>query len=168
MSNKVLSYLEFRKAAYRNISVCEILLKTYDSENNNVVKKQILFKTFYLGGYVIEFLYKFSLFSHLNISVNDDVYKFRDNEFQKKWKVHNFDHLNDLCENEGLKFSTDIPYFGNNILNKNVAKLIDAWDVQIRYSLVLSKKSIILEYEDLQLYLKTIKDINKKINLLYI
>ncbi len=168
MSNKILSYLEFRKAAYRNLSVCEILLKMYDVENNKIVKNHILFKTFYLGGYVIEFLYKFSLFSHLNVSITQDVYDYRTSDFQKKWKVHNFDHLSNLCQDEGIRFSTDIPYFGNNIQNKNVAKLIEAWDVQIRYSLVLSRKDVILNYVDLKHYVEIIKDINKKINTQYI
>ncbi len=167
MQNKCISYLEFRKAAIRNISICDILLKKYDSEKS-VVQKQILYKTFYLGGYVVEFLYKFSLFSHLNLSSSDDVYSYRNEDFQKKWKVHNFNQLSMLCESEGLKFSTDIPYFGNNQVNPNVKKIFEAWDVQIRYSLNLSKKSIDLEYNDLTQFLITIKDIEKKINRLYV
>lgn len=163
MSSRPLSYIEFRKAAIRNINVCEILLKSYSIEKP-VVQKQILFKTYYLGGYVLEFLYKFSLFSHLSLDYNDDVYHYRNQEFQKKWKVHNFDQLNILCQDEGLKFSTDIPYFGTSSLDKNVNKLFDAWDVQIRYSLSLSKKGIDLEYNDLVKYIEIIKEINYKIN----
>lgn len=167
MSNKTLSYLEFRKAALRNISVCEILLKTYDKEKQ-INKKQILIKTFYLGGYVIEFLYKFALFSHLNLTNTDDVYNFRDQEFQKQWRVHNFVQLNILCLNEGLIFSSDIPFLGNNSLNKNVNNLFNAWDVQIRYSLNLSKTKIELDYNDLSKYIETIKDISTKINSIYV
>ncbi|MET3025685.1 hypothetical protein ABXT06_03310 [Flavobacterium sp. UW10123] len=165
MSDKTLSYTEFRKAAIRNINVCEILLKTYETEKL-VNQKQILYKTFYLGGYVIEFLYKFSLFSHLSLDSNENVYNYGDLDFQKKWKVHNFDQLNILCQNEGLTFSTDIPYFGTTSLDKKVIKLFDSWDVQIRYSLNLSKKGIKqidLEYNEITKYIETIKDINKKI-----
>lgn len=167
MSSKTISYLEFRKAAIRNITVCEILLKTYNSEKP-INQRQILYKTYYLGGYVIEFLYKFSLFSHLNIGQFDDVYKFKNQEFQSKWKVHNYDQLNFLCEKEGLKFSSDIPYLGNNLPNKKVTELFDAWDVQIRYSLNLGKKNVELTYDDLNTFIETIKEINKKINSIYL
>lgn len=166
MSNKPISYLEFRKAAIRNIAACDILLKNYH-ELKPATQKHILHKIYYLGGYVVEFLYKFSLFSHLNLSHTEDVYKFKDTDFQKKWKVHDYRQLNNLCEKEGLKFSTDIPFFGNNTLNKNIATLFDGWDVQIRYSQNLCKREIELRHEDLIVFLSVIKDINNKINSTY-
>ena len=166
MESKVISYLEFRRAAYRNLAVCEILLKKYDSETP-VMRKHILYKTYYLGGYVVEFLYKFSLFSHLNLNHTQDVYKCKNLDFQKRWRVHDYAKLNVLCEDEGLIFSSDIPFLGNKTLNKNIEKLFDAWDVQIRYSINLSRKKVDLQYSVIVKYIETIKDINNKINSIY-
>jgi hypothetical protein len=166
MSNNVISYLEFRRAAIRNISVCEILLNNYPTEKSGN-QKQLLYKTFYLAGYVVEFLYKYSLFSHLNLANTECVYKYRNAEFQKKWKVHNFDQLYSLCEDEGLIFSADIPYLGHKLSDKNLTLLMDAWDVQIRYSMNLSRKKISLSYEDLSKFIKMIKIINTKVNAQY-
>ena len=49
MSNKPISYLEFRKAAIRNIAACDILLKNYQ-ELKPATQKHILHKIYYLGG----------------------------------------------------------------------------------------------------------------------
>lgn len=163
-NDRKLSYLDFRKAALRNIHACKILLEQSKNENVPAKKQQLLHKVFYLGGYVIEFSYKFALFSHLNLQENDNLNKFKDGVFRKKWQVHDFKALANLCEDEKLKFSQDIPFLGNNILNKNTKELIECWDVQIRYSLGLGKKTISLKEEILGDYIKIVTEINSKIN----
>lgn len=164
INDKQLSYLDFRKAALRNIHACKVLLEQSKNENVPARKQQLLHKVFYLGGYIIEFSYKFALFSHLNLQEKDNVNKFKDEVFRKKWQVHDFKALASLCENEKLKFSQDIPFLGNNILNKDIKELIEGWDVQIRYSLGLGKKTISLKEEILKDYIKIIIEINTKIN----
>ena len=74
-NDKHLSYLEFRKSALRNIHVCKVLLEESQKEKVLAKKQQLLHKIFYLGGYVIEFMYKFALFSHLNLDRNACVNK---------------------------------------------------------------------------------------------
>lgn len=136
-----LVYTDFRTASFRNLIVCKELLSilsTCESKN----KQQILHKIYYLSGYIIEFCYKFALFSGLNISKFENISDFGEKEFKEKWKHHSFSKLKNICIESKVIFSADIPYLGNNNIDKKVKYLIESWEVQIRYSLKLSKHPI--------------------------
>ena len=50
--------------------------------------------------------------------------------------------LKNICIESKVIFSADIPYLGNNNIDKKVKYLIESWEVQIRYSIKLSKNPI--------------------------
>lgn len=161
--SKTLNYCEFRNASYRNLTVCKELLKllqTCEAKD----EKYILHKTYYLSGYIIEFCYKFALFSHLGLSKTENVYKHGDEGFQKKWTEHSFSKLQSICEENNLKFSNDIPFLGAKIQHKNVEKLIKSWDVQIRYSLNIKNNQIELNRHNLIDLIAQLEEIVNKIN----
>ena len=144
---KNLTYVDFRTAAYRNLHVCqELYSRSLTSESR--YKKQIFHKVYYLSGYIIEFCFKYSLFSNEKISQNQNLYEYENEDFRRKWKQHDFNKLRQLCEDRNILFSSDIPYFGSKVQDKKIEKLIKAWDVQIRYSLSLSNQHLnLLESE---------------------
>ncbi len=156
-----LNYLDFRTASYRNLNVCKQLLGILEN-CNELQKKEILHKVFYLGGYIVEFSYKFAFFEAFKLkqelNESDDIYTFLDDSFRKKWKTHNFDALNNLCSSYDIKFNQDIPYFGNkqNVIFNN---LVRSWDVQIRYSLAMSRQSIELNEGNIRMFVETLEKI---------
>lgn len=162
MPKNNLNYVDFRKASFRNLSVCKELLERLENcESKN--KNHILHKIYYLSGYIIEFSYKYALFQHLGLSKIDNIYNFGDINFKKKWKEHDFLKLRSLCLENNLNFSTDIPYFGSRIENKEIESLINSWDVQIRYNLSLANKTIILDESQMKNFVFSIEDILNKI-----
>ena len=81
-----LVYTDFRTASFRNLIVCKELLSilsTCESKN----KQQILHKIYYLSGYIIEFCYKFALFSGLNISKFENISDFGEKEFKENFSL---------------------------------------------------------------------------------
>lgn len=167
MKKEELSYLEFRKACFRNLEICQILLNSYEICNKENERQSILHKVYYLGGYVIEFAIKFSLFSHLKSKINvSNVYEWEN----KDWKDHNFQKLKNIATSHNLSYSQDIPFLGNTSnLSKETLNLIQNWDVQIRYSLTLNKtnKSIKLNFKELLDYFKCIEKITNQITTKY-
>lgn len=136
-----LVYTDFRTASHRNLVVCKELLNILPN-CDNPKKQRILHKIYYLSGYIIEFCYKFALFHTLKLGKFEDINDFRDAAFRKKWREHNFQKLRNLCDENKIVFSSDIPYLGNNIKDPKIRTLINCWDVQIRYSINLSKLSV--------------------------
>jgi len=164
--NKYLTYLEFRTGYYRNLTVCKNLLESL----NNCQQRDseyIKHKTYYLAGYIIEFCYKFALFSHLKLKKTENIYSFGNEGFKKKWKEHSFGKLQNICSEEKLLFSQDIPFFGSPIADKDVKKLIENWDVQIRYSLNLTNSKIELEKDTLRKLINELQIIADKITSKY-
>ncbi|MET3128851.1 hypothetical protein ABID42_003970 [Arcicella rosea] len=129
---------------------------------NELQKKEILHKVFYLGGYIVEFSYKFAFFEAFKLkqelNESDDINTFLDDSFRKKWRIHNFDNLNTLCSNNGVTFNQDIPYFGNK-QNVIFNKLVKSWDVQIRYSLAMSRQYIDLNEGNIRMFVETLEKI---------
>ena len=157
-----LVYPDFKKASYRNLVVCKELLQILPTTEARK-KTHILHKVYYLSGYIIEFCYKYALFSSLNASKYENLDNFKDDNFNKKWKHHDFIKLKNVCNDNKVSFSSDIPYIGNNIINRNVKKLIDSWDVQIRYSINLSKDVINLNQNDVKELVTLCEEILNKI-----
>ncbi|MDR6158076.1 hypothetical protein QF023_001592 [Chryseobacterium sp. SLBN-27] len=139
-----LVYTDFRLAGYRNLHTCKELLSILDSCDARK-KKQILHNIYYLSGYIIEFCYKFALFSGLKASKFQDLGTFKDESFRKKWRDHSFERLKNICTEYKIVFSADIPYLGNNSIDKNLKELIRNWDVQMRYSIKLTKNTVLTE-----------------------
>jgi|GEM_PF-4586118 len=138
-----LTFPDFRTAGYRNISVCKELLDSLkDCPARN--KVHILHKIFYLSGYVVEFSFKYILFSSLRLRESQNLYEYEDLAFRKRWQQHNFDKLRVLLTAKKVIISTDIPFLGNKVDNRKLDELLKAWDVQIRYSLGLSNNPVIL------------------------
>jgi hypothetical protein len=169
METKQMSHLEFREACYRNLAVCQMLLNTYSASSKTTHKKSILHKTYYLGGYVIEFAIKYSLFSHLKKSIRlTNVYEWEN----KEWHNHDFSKLKNIATKNGLIYSQDIPFLGNRTnLSEHTLNLIDNWDVQIRYSLKLNKskhtKRIGLSIQNLTEYIECVQQITDLITTKY-
>ncbi|AZA54082.1 hypothetical protein [Chryseobacterium sp. G0201] len=162
MPKNDLKYIDFRTASFRNLNVCKELLERLDNcESKN--KNNILHKIYYLSGYIIEFSYKYALFHHLGLNKIDNIYNFGDDSFKKKWKDHDFSKLRLLCTDNKLNFSTDIPYFGSKIENKEIESLINSWDVQIRYNLSLANNTIMLDESRIKDFVSSIEDILNKI-----
>jgi hypothetical protein len=169
---KTLIYSDFKSASYRNLIVCRELLQFLPILEPNI-KTEILHKVYYLSGYIIECCYKFALFSHisknkdfsLNKSTNLLEYR-KDENFPKKWKTHSFDTLKNLCSENSLIFSSDIPFLGQN-KNRELNNLKMRWNTEIRYSLKLTNQEVELSEENLQLFLTEIEKMVEKINLLY-
>jgi hypothetical protein len=158
-----LVYIDFRSASYRNILVCKELLNLLLKCESNK-KQQIIHKIYYLSGYIIEFCYKFALFHSLKLDKFENIYLYGSDEFKKKWKEHDFQKLKILCNENKVNFSSDIPYFGNSNIDKKSKSLIDSWNVQIRYSLKLSKPQISnITEEDINKFLQIIEEILNKI-----
>ena len=159
------TYMDFLRASYRNLIVCKELLSIMKCCEPHK-KSQILHKVYYLSGYIIEFCYKYALFSSLNASKFESIYNFKDEDFKNKWKKdgHNFDKLKNVCSEYKIIFSSDIPYFGNNKLDEGLYNLIISWNVQIRYSLKLSNNPISkLNENDVIRFVHLCEDILKKI-----
>ncbi|SFI86035.1 hypothetical protein [Myroides guanonis] len=159
--SKHLKYTDFRTASYRNLYVCNHLLDNFDKCNNSN-KQQILHKIYYLSGYIIEFCYKYALFSQLVKYKTDNIYSIKDSGFQKKWKEHNYRKLESLCQENKIIFSKDIPFLGKKITDKNLNDLINNWDVQIRYSLNLTTSTVNLTQIEMKNLVILIEDILKK------
>lgn len=134
--DQILIYTDFRKASYRNLIVCQELLGVLEKCEPSRYS-HIVHKIYYLGGYIIEYTYKFALFSHLLPKENakTNIYEYRkEDDFDKKWTVHDFNTLRTLCSSCKVKFNTDVPYFGNTKISKDFRMLLTSWNVQIRYS----------------------------------
>jgi len=140
---KKLTFPEFRTAGYRNLSVCRELLGSLNACPKRS-KVHVLHKIFYLSGYIIEFSFKYVLFSSLRLKESQNLYDYEDDRFRKSWQQHNFDKLRTLINNKRIIISTDIPFIGIKVENKELDDLIKAWDVQIRYSLGLSNQPVLL------------------------
>lgn len=140
---KKLTFPEFRTAGYRNLSVCRELLGSlkYCPERS---KTHVLHKIFYLSGYIIEFSFKYVLFSELKLKESENLYTYENEAFRKSWQQHNFDRLRLLLNTKKIIISTDVPFLGIKVENKVLDELIKAWDVQIRYSLSLSQQPVVL------------------------
>ncbi len=141
-----LSYLEFRKSAYRHLNTCECLLKSIENKECTKNKTELIVNTFYLSGYVIECSLKYRFFCVINFKQNDNVYSYKcgkckgclKNDECKAWKHHNIDELVNLITDKGYKLSTDVPILVSPITNKKISSLFkirkDDLDMQIRYS----------------------------------
>lgn len=136
-----LIYTDFITASHRNLAVCKELLSILPN-CDNPKKQRILHKVYYLSGYIVEFCYKYAFFHSLRVNKYENLNEFRDNEFRKKWREHSFQKLRNLCDENKIVFSSDIPYLGSNIADRKNKMLINSWDVQIRYSIKLSKSLV--------------------------
>ncbi|UPK69433.1 hypothetical protein [Chitinophaga filiformis] len=93
---------------------------------------------------MIEFSFKYILFSSLRVKETQNLYEYDDEIFRKSWQQHNFDRLRLVLDTKRIIISTDVPYIGIKVENKELDDLIKAWDVQIRYSLGLSHQPVVL------------------------
>jgi hypothetical protein len=161
--SKKLTYTDFRTASYRNLTVCKHLLENFE-ECQQSKKKQILHKIYYLSGYIIEFCFKYALFSKLVESSSQNIYEVKDPQFQQRWREHNYCKLSDLCSENKVNFSEDIPYMGKKISDKKINSLLLSWDVQIRYSLNLSKSTVDLKEKEIRELVILTEQILNKVN----
>lgn len=170
---KMLVYPDFKEASERNLMVCKKLLELLTSVEQFNKKLEILHKVYYLGGYIIEFCYKYALFSHISIqdtnlnkTTNLNEYK-EEVKFPKQWKIHKFDILENICSKHDLQFSSDIPFLGQTNC-KELNKLKMRWNTEIRYSLKLANQEIELNEKNIKLFLDKIEEmfieVNKKYN----
>ncbi len=154
-----MKYTEFRKAAFRHLKTCECLIAKINSDDCKNSKNEILVNIFYLSGYVIECSLKYVLFSAKRFK-NQDVYEHENLD----WKHHNIEKLKSIIEQEGVKFSADIPILGTTRkVNGNVVKLFNERNdprMQIRYSYYNKLLTIDLIKNE---YLPTIEKINTKL-----
>ena len=159
---KKLNFLEFRTAGFRNLNVCKELVTCLEN-CDSARKVNLLHKIFYLSGYVIEFSFKYILFNSLKLGKFENLYTYRDEAFRKKWQQHDFEKLRSLCTECKIHLNTDIPYLGTRIKDKELEALLKAWDVQIRYSLVLSHHAVVLEESRMRDLVRLIEEILTKV-----
>jgi len=157
MPKEIISYLEFRKSAYRHFEICEKMLqKLVKADDCSLAgKSQVIQEIYYLSGYIIECTLKFVLFSHVGYKPNRSIYEYKD----KDWKNHDFHKLALILSELNVKFSQDIPILGSRYgISNDILRLYNDWSTDYRY---ISNSS--LQIELVEGYLSSIKEIKKKL-----
>lgn len=136
-----MTYPEFKNASKKHLLSCECLVFLL---NNSCAKKEkyILSTIYYLSGYVIETILKYSIYLAISYNRNEDISKLSSNglTYRNNIRIHNLNSLK--IELEKRHISRLINYSTNR-------KLFNSWDSEFRYksSLDYTKKEILSFYE---------------------
>jgi len=118
-------YPEFKKASKKHLQACECLINNFHT-NCNSNKKSILVTIFYLSGYILETIMKFSIYSAISYKRNEDIKKLNNHglTYKNDIEVHKLFKLKTLVEEKSI---TRLSNFKDN------QKLFNAWNSEIRY-----------------------------------
>lgn len=169
--NKQISYLEFRKAAYRHLNTCECLLKNIENPEYRLYHNELLVNAYYLSGYVVECSLKYLYFSTINYKACANVYDYKCGECDgclkdtdcEEWKHHNIDKLQRVITAKGKRFSADIPYFGSKIKSSNIDFLFKERKNDVHMRMRYTCNSTRIDSGSLREYLNVVKDMCQKL-----
>ena len=89
-----MTYPEFKNASKKHLLSCECLVFLL---NNSCAKKEkyILSTIYYLSGYVIETILKYSIYSAISYNRNEDISKLSSNglTYRNNIRIHNLNSL---------------------------------------------------------------------------
>ena len=118
-------YPEFKKASKKHLQSCECLLNNLNL-NCSYNKSYILTTIFYLSGYILETIMKFSIYSSINYKRNKKITELTTHglSYKDNIKIHDLKKLKRTVYEKGI---TRLPNFDNNQV------LFSAWNSEIRY-----------------------------------
>lgn len=136
-----MTYPEFKHASRKHLMSCECLVILLDKSCQNK-EKYILSTIYYLSGYIIETILKYSIYSAIDYQRNEDIKKLDSNglTYKNNIKIHNLNLL---------KTELDKRHIARLDNFKSNQKLFNAWDSEFRYDSKLnhSKEEIISFFE---------------------
>jgi len=137
----VYNYPEFKRASKKHLIACECLIASLENECKQK-EKHILTTIYYLTGYVLETILKFSLYASISFDKKEDIKKLDSHglTFEYDIKIHNLTKLKRAVETKNI---TSFPKYKDN---KN---LFSSWNSEIRYNekTKFSKKEILSFFE---------------------
>ena len=117
-------YSEFKKASKKHLYACECLVNNYNI-NCSTHKKYILTTIFYLSGYILETIMKFSIYSAISYKRDEDITRLNTHGLTyEDIKVHKLFKLKTLMEEKGIVRLSNF---------KDNQKLFNAWHSEVRY-----------------------------------
>jgi hypothetical protein len=152
-----MKYTEFKKSAKRHLDTCSHLTKTLNSVQTHAsttthtrqeYQNNLLLNVYYLSGYVIECILKYTFFQSIHYDQRKDVEELDQHDCDRTFndlKTHRFDELIALVEKYDKHLPSDIPILRQRS-TKEVERMFKSWDPAQRYISSGIDKTVLEEY----------------------
>lgn len=166
-----MKYIEFKKAAKRHLDTCNHLIHNFNSLPESASKitharldyqKCIILNAYYLSGYVIECILKYTFFQSIHYDRHKDVENLNQDNCDKVFKdlkTHSFEELVSLVEKYDKHLPSDIPIIKQQP-KKEIKQMFNAWAPDHRYC---SSTLFSIDKATLEEYLNVISQIHSKL-----
>ncbi len=166
-----MKYTEFKKAAKRHLDTCHHLVHNLNSLPVNFPKitharheyqNNLILNVYYLSGYVIECILKYTFFQSIHYDRRKDVENLNQDNCDKVFKdlkTHSFAELVALVERYDKHLPSDIPILKQQP-KKEIKQMFNAWAPDQRY---YSNTSFGIDKTSLEEYLTVISQIHSKL-----
>jgi|SRR5690606_4657959 len=141
---------EYKKAAMRHLSTCDILLKSIEATKTEE-KQKIIYNIYYLSGYIIETSLNYAFFCLVNHKGEIETHpSYTSNGI----KNHKFDSkIKFIKDNYGDL--SGLPFISTSPQNGNLYKLYRNWSTDLRY--YVSTDKIIINEKIIENFIAEIK-----------
>lgn len=149
-----MKYTEYKKSAKRHLDTCGHLIKTLNSVQAKTTHSQqecqnnLILNVFYLSGYVVECILKFTFFQSIHYDRTKDVESLDQDHCDKVFKdlrTHRVDELIALVEKYDKHLPPDLPFFRQKP-KKEIEKMFKSWTPDQRYNSMGIDKTTVEEY----------------------
>lgn len=126
-----MKYKEFRTAAHRHLLSCEKMCEKLNELQNANDKRDLIADIYYLSGYIVETLLSYAIFCVAPKEIK--CKKIEEHpDYERGFKTHDFRAKIHFAINHGCNFD-GITLISISHPNKDISKLFNAWQVDMRY-----------------------------------